>query len=75
MAAAVSVCVFLLRLAGMVRINCDIRFLDLVVGRVPLASVVIVLVCDRVLRAVALSLTVGLACACRLLRALIFANI
>ena len=71
-AATISVRVVLLRLSGVVRINFDIRFLDLVVGLDPLAAVVIVLICDRVLRAGALSLTVGLACACHLLRALIF---
>ena len=74
-AAAVSVRVVLLRLDGVVGINCDICLLDLVVGLIPLAAVVIVLVCDRVLQAGALSLTVVLVCACRLLRDLIFVNI
>ena len=73
--STVSVCVVLLRLAGVVRISCDIRLLDLVVGMVPLDAVVIVLVCDYVLGAGALLLTVGLACACRLLQALLFVNI
>ena len=67
-----SIRVVLLRLAGMFRINCDICFLYLVVGLVLLAALVIVLVCDRVLWAGALSLTVSLACACRLLRILFF---
>ena len=73
--AAISVCAVLLRLAGVVRINCDISFMDLVVSLVWLAAVVIVLVCDRVLRDGALVLTVGLDCACRLLQALLFVNI
>ena len=68
MATTVYVCVVLLRLSGVVCINCDIRLLDIVVVLFPLAAVVIVLVCDRVLRASALSLTVGLACVCRLMR-------
>ena len=74
-AAAVSARVVLLRLAGVVLINCDIRLLDLVVGLVPLAAVVIVLVCDRVLRVGALSLTVGIACVCYLLRSFLFVHI
>ena len=49
--------------------------MDLVVSLVWLAAVVIVLFCDRVLRAGALALTVGLDCACRLLQALLFVNI
>ena len=49
--------------------------LDLVFGLLLLAALVIVLVCDRVLRAGALLLTVGLDWACHLLRALFFANI
>ena len=68
MAAACSVCIVLLHLAGVVRINCDSRLLDLVDGLILLDAVVVVLVCDRVLRAGAMSLTVSLACACRLLR-------
>ena len=55
-------------LDGVVCINCDSRLLDLVGGLVMLAAVVVVLVCDRLLRAGALSLTVGLAFTCRLLR-------
>ena len=75
-AAVVSVRVLLLRLAGLVCINYDIRLLALVVGLIPLAAaVVIVFVCDRVLQAGALSMTVGLACTCPLLRALLFLNI
>ena len=70
LAAACSVCIVLLRLAGVVCINHDSCLLDLVDGIVLLDDVVVVLVCDRVLRAVALSLTVGLACACLLLRTL-----
>ena len=70
MAAACSVHVVLLRLASVVRIYCDIRLLDLVGGLVLLDDVAIVLVCDRVLCSGALSLTVGLACACRFLRTL-----
>ena len=58
----------------MVRINWDIRLLALVFGLLPLVSVVIVLVLDRVLRAGSLLLTAGLAWACRLLQALLFAN-
>ena len=71
-AAAFSGRVVLLRLAGVVRINWDIRFLALVFGMLPLADAVIVLVYDRVLRAGALLLTVGIASVCRLLRALLF---
>ena len=74
-AAAFSVHVVLLRLAGVFRINCHIRFLFIVVGLIPLAAAFIVLVCDHVLQAGALSLTFGLACVCRLLRALLFVNI
>ena len=74
MAAAFSDRVVLLRLAGVVRINREIRLLALVFCLLPLAAVVFVLVCDRVLRAGALLLTAGLAWACRLLRALLFAN-
>ena len=74
-AAAVSFCVVLLRLACVVRINCDILFLDIVVGLVPLAAVVIVLVCDHVFWVSALPLTDGLACACCLLEDFLFVNI
>ena len=70
MAAACSVCVVLLCLDGVVCINCDSRLLDLVEGLVLLDAVVVVLVCDRVLRAGALSLIVGMVCICRLLRTL-----
>ena len=58
----------------MVCINLDICFLGFVFGMLPLAAAVIVLVRDCVLRAGALLLTVGLAWACRLLQALLFAN-
>ena len=44
MVAACSVRVVLLRLDGVVCISCDISFLDLVIGLVPLAAVVVVLV-------------------------------
>ena len=71
-AAAVSVRVVLLHLAGVACINCDIHLMNIVVGLVPLAAVVIVLVCDCVLQAGALLLTVGLACMCRLLQAFLF---
>ena len=74
MSAVFSDRVVLLSLADMVRINWDIRFLDLLFGLIPMAAVVIVLVRDCVLRACALLLTAGLAWACCLLRALIFAN-
>ena len=46
MAVTCSVRVVLLHLAGVVRITCDIRLLDLVVGLVPLADVVVILICD-----------------------------
>ena len=68
MAAACSVRVVLLRLAGVVCIDCDSHLLDLVDGIFLLDAVSVVLVCDRVLRAGALSVKVGLACACCLLR-------
>ena len=70
MAVACSLCDVLLRLAGVVCINCDSLLIDLVDGLVLLEAVGVALVCDGVLRAGALSLTVGLACACRLLRTL-----
>ena len=74
-AATVSGSVILLCLAGVVRINWDIRLLALVFGLLLLAAAVIVFVCDCVLRAGALSLTVGLAWACHILQALIFVKI
>ena len=67
MAAVCYVRVVLLRLAGIVCINCDSRLLDLVDFPVLLAAVVVALFCDPVLRSGALLLTVGMACACRLL--------
>ena len=70
MTATCYVRVVLLRLAGVVHINYDISLLDLVEGLVLLDAVAVVLVFDRVLRAGALSLTVGIACACCLLRTL-----
>ena len=70
MAAACSVRVVLLRLAGVVRIDHDSCLLDCVDSLVLPDAVDVVLVCDRVLRAGALLLTVSLACACRLLRTL-----
>ena len=69
--AAVYFRVVFLRFAGVVCINYDIRLLDIVVGLVYLAAVVF-LVCDCVLRAGALSLTVVIACVCCLLRAYLF---
>ena len=75
MAAAFSDRVILFRLAGEAYVNWDIHLLDLVFGLLLLASSAIVLVCDRVLRAGALLLTIDLAWACRRLRALCFANI
>ena len=70
MASICSVCVVLLRLAGVVCINWDIWLLALVDVLVLLSAVAVALVFDWVLRAGALSLTVGLAYACRLLRIL-----
>ena len=70
MAATCSVCVVLFHLAGVIRIECNSRLMDLVDGLVLLYDVAITLVCDQVLRAGALSLTVGMACAYRLLRTL-----
>ena len=67
MAAACSVRIVLLRLDGVVHINCDSSLLNLVDGLVLQDALVVVLVCDQVLHAGALSLTVGLACACLLL--------
>ena len=72
MDAACSACVVLLRLAGVVCINYEINFLDIVDSFVLLAAVVVVLVCDRVLQDGVLLPTVGLACACCLLRTLFF---
>ena len=71
MAAACSVCFLLLRLAGVVHINYDSCLMALVDVLVLLATGASALVRDRVLHAGALSLTVGLACACRLLRILV----
>ena len=61
------VCVVLLRLDGDVCINRDSRLLDLVEVIFLLDAVSVALVCDWVLHAGTLSLTVGLACACCLL--------
>ena len=66
-AAACSVRIVLLRLDGVVRVNCDSRLLSIVYVPVLLDAVAVSLVFDRVLCAGALLLTVGLACACRLL--------
>ena len=74
-AAAFSDCVVLLNLTGVARVNRDIRLLDLVCGLLLMAASTIVILCDRVLQAGALLLTVGLVWACRLLRAFFFANI
>ena len=70
MVAVCSVRVVLLRLAGVVRINCNSRLLALVNVLVLLAAGAAALVCNQVLCAGALSLTVGLDYACRLLRIL-----
>ena len=67
--------VFLLHLAGVARVNWDMRLLALVFGLPLLAVSAIVFVCDIVLRAGALFLTVGIVWSCRRLRALCFANI
>ena len=74
-AVAFSDCVVLLRLAGVARVSWDMRLLDLVFGLFLMADSAIVLVCDRVLWAGALLLTVDLVWVCRLLRALCFSNI
>ena len=74
-AAAFSDRIVLLRLDGVTRVNWDICLLDLVFGMLLLAASAVVLVCDCVLQAGALFLTVGLVWACCLLRALCFANI
>ena len=71
-AAACSVRVVLLRVYGVFCINCDSRVLALVDVLVLLDAGAAALVCDQVLRAGALSLTVGMACACRILRSLVF---
>ena len=68
MAAGCYVCVVLLRLAGVVCIDCDIRLLDIVDSIFMMDAVAVALFCDQVLRTGALLLTIGLACACRLLR-------
>ena len=70
MAAACSVCDGLLRLAGVIHINCNSPLLALVEVLVLLAAVALTLVCNRVLRPGALLLTVGLDCTCRLLQIL-----
>ena len=72
--AAFSDRVVLLLLAGVARVNWYMRLLDLVFGLPLLAASAIVFVCDRVLRAGALFLTVDLVWACRRLHALCFAN-
>ena len=73
-AAAVSDLVVLLRFSGVAHVNWDMRFLDLVSGLPLLAASAIVSVCDRVLQAGALFLTVNIVWACRRLRALCFTN-
>ena len=70
MAATCSVRVVLLRLAGVVSINCNSCLMALVDVLVLLAAVAVALVFDQVLCAGALLLTVGMACACRLLQIL-----
>ena len=74
-AAAFSYRVVLFSLDGEARVNRDISFLNLAFGLLLLAASTIVLVCDCVLRAGALLLTVDIVWACRLLRALCFNNI
>ena len=59
----------------MARVSWYMRLLDLVFGLLLMAASAIVIVCDRVLQAGALLLTVALVWVCRLLRALCFANI
>ena len=73
-AAAFSDLIVLLRLSDVARVNWDMRLLDIVFGLPLLAASSIVFVCDRVLRAGALLLTVDIIWACRSLRALCFAN-
>ena len=74
MAAAFSNSFVLLCLAGVVHVNWDIRLLDLVFGLTLLDASAIVFVCDCVLWAGVLFLTVDLVWACRRLRALCFAE-
>ena len=74
-AIAFSGCIVLLRLAVVARVNWYMRLLDLVFGLPLLDASAIIFVCDRLLRAGALLLTIDLAWACRRLRALCFANI
>ena len=73
-AAAFSERVVLLRLAGVARVNWDMRLLDLVFGLPLLDASDIVFVCDHLLRDGALLLTADLVWACRRLHALCFAN-
>ena len=70
MVAACYVFCHLVALGSCGCIDCEIFLLDLVDGIFLLATVTVVLVCDRVLRSGALLLTVGLTCAFRLLRTL-----
>ena len=72
-ASAFSDSVVLLRLAGVARVNWDIRFLYLVFGLLLLAASVIVIVCDCLLRAGDLFLNVDIIWACRHLRASLLA--
>ena len=74
-AAIFSEPVVLLRLDDVARVSCYMRLLDLVIGLLLIAASAIVLVCDHVLRAGVLLLTVNLVWMCLLLRALFFANI
>ena len=74
-AAALSNRVVLLCLAGVARVNWDMRLLDLVFGLPLMAPSAIVFLCDRVLQAGALLLTVDIVWACRRLRSFCFANI
>ena len=65
----------MLRLSDVVRVSWDMQLLDIVFGLLLLSASAIVLVCDRMLQAGALLLTVDLVWSCRLLRPLCFANI
>ena len=64
MAAAFSDCVALLCLDGVTRVSWDMRLMDLVFGLILIDALAIVLVCDCVLWASALLLTVDLVWAC-----------
>ena len=71
-ASVCYVCVVLLRVDGSGRINRDRRVLALVDVLILMAAGAATLVCYQVLCAGALLLTFGLACACHILRILVF---